>query len=615
MQQPMTPGEFLDALLTLPKLYGGSVSPDGKWVVWIWMGVNEAIDVYAAPTDGSSAPIRLTDTPENTFFISWVPGSEAIIVAQDEGGDERLQLFQVNLVQPGVMHPLTEKKPNYYIRGGQIHPNGKWLIYGANFDPVTGQEVEQTVVYRHDLTTDTRKALARPEKGGGYTPKLNAAGTHILYNRKDKHPSGYQLWLVDIEGENDREIVNVGDAMKVYGSWLPDSKRVIITAETETHEKIGIWSLDDGSIRWLIDDPKRNIEGVYVPFGSEQAVILDVQGARRKASLLNVDTGEEIPLPEVAGSLRPIAPLGAGAWVGQYYSSQHITDLVRFSLLDFQPASFVSLTRVEERTAVTAADLTPAEDFHWKSVDGLEIQGWLYRARGEAKGTIVCVHGGPTYHHEDAFNEEIQFYISRGFNVLDPNYRGSTGFGRAFREAIKIDGWGGREQDDLRTGIEALIEQGIAQKGKVGMTGTSYGGYSSWCGITRFSPDILAAAAPICGMTDLVVDYQTTRPDLRPYSEEMMGGRPDQIPQKYHDRSPIHFVDNIKGRLMIIQGLRDPNVTPDNVREVKIALDKAGIEHQTLTFDNEGHGIDRPENLKKLYQQLVEFFTDAFNES
>ncbi|MBC8171780.1 MAG: S9 family peptidase, partial [Anaerolineae bacterium] len=201
-----------------------------------------------------------------------------------------------------------------------------------------------------------------------------------------------------------------------------------------------------------------------------------------------------------------------------------------------------------------------------------------------------------------------QFFVRNGFNVLDPNYRGSTGFDMPFREAVKADGWGGREQDDIRTGIEALIAAGIAEHGKVGITGTSYGGYSSWCAITRFPPDIIAASAPICGMTDLVVDYETTRPDLRPYSEEMLGGRPDQIPAKYQERSPIHFVDQIQGRLLIVQGLQDPNVTPENVRAVTGALQNASIEYELLAFDDEGHGIIKPKNQQTLFVRLLEFF-------
>lgn len=143
------------------------------------------------------------------------------------------------------------------------------------------------------------------------------------------------------------------------------------------------------------------------------------------------------------------------------------------------------------------------------------------------------------------------------------------------------------------------------------MTGTSYGGYSTWWGATHFPATILAASAPICGMTDLVVDYETTRPDLRPYSEEMLGGRPDQAPDRYRERSPIHYVANIKGHLLIAQGLRDPNVTPANVREVTQALQKAGVPFDLLAFDDEGHGVYRPKNLRVLYLRLLEFFEKA----
>jgi dipeptidyl aminopeptidase/acylaminoacyl peptidase len=224
------------------------------------------------------------------------------------------------------------------------------------------------------------------------------------------------------------------------------------------------------------------------------------------------------------------------------------------------------------------------------------------------------VHGGPSSHSQDAINNQIQFLVRQGFNVLDPNYRGSTGFGMAFREAIKQDGWGGREQEDIRAGIEALIAAGIAQPGKVGITGTSYGGYSAWCAGTRFPPEIVAATAPICGMTDLVVDYQTTRPDLRPLSEEMMGGSPAEVPERYHERSPIHFLDQIRGELLIVQGMQDPNVTPENVRVVSEALQAAGIEYQLLAFDDEGHGISKPKNQKTLYQALLGFFNRAFSQ-
>jgi dipeptidyl aminopeptidase/acylaminoacyl peptidase len=608
----MTPDEFLEALLSLPALEEPKISRDGKWAAWTWYRTGPAADVYAAPTDGSAPPIRLTETADDTLVVSWSPDSRALLVAQDHDGDERAQLLRVDLDRPGVLQPLTEPSPHFFLRGGQLHPNGRWLVYAANWDEAAGQEIEATWVYRHDLESGERLVLARPQRGCWYEPELNEPGTHILYRRADRNPAGRQVWLMDINGEEDREIVNAGDDKKAAATWFPDGQRALVLAETEAHQRVGVWEMASGTLRWVLDDPARNVEAAYVPHGSERAVIVDSQNARVHASFLDVETGAEVPLPAVPGNLLPLAPVGEGQWIGQFYSSQQPKELVRFSPDDVRPETFVSLTRVWERTALTAADLAPAEDFRWCAADGLEIQGWLYRAKGDPKGTIVYVHGGPTWHSQDWINAQIQYFVSQGFHVLDPNYRGSTGFSRAYREAIKAEGWGGQEQEDIRAGIEALTAAGIAQRGRVGITGTSYGGYSAWWAITHFPPEVVAASAPICGMTDLVVDYETTRPDLRPLSEEMMGGSPQQVPDRYRQRSPLYAVGNIRGRLLIVQGLQDPNVTPENVRVVRQGLAQAGVEYELLTFDDEGHGIAKPKNHRVLYPRLAEFFAGAF---
>lgn len=604
----METGPFLDALLSLPTLYDAQVSNDGRWVAWSWYRVGPAADVYAAPTDGSQAPIRLTDTPQNTNLRSWTPDGRAVLVAEDQDGNERDRLFRVDLERPGLMCPLTEASPRFFLRGGQLHPNGRWLVYAANWNEETGQEIEPSWLYRHDLTSGERCILARPERGCFYEPKLNAQGTHLLYQRNEQHPAGRQIWMVDIEGNKDREVYSAGPDKKAWASWLPDGNNVLILAETDTHQRVGIWGMDSSEVRWLLDDPERNVESAYVPFGSRQAVVVEVEQARTRAVLLDIETGNQTRLPDVAGNLIPLAPVAPGEWVGEYYGSQQPTDTVRFSLEGMGPDSVVSLSRVWERTPLTPYDLAPAQDFRWRSVDGLEIQGWLYLPHGASRGAVVYVHGGPTWHSEDRVNPFIQYLAREGFRVLDPNYRGSTGFGRAFRQAIKAGGWGGLEQEDIRTGIEALIALGAAKPGKIGITGTSYGGYSAWWAITHFPPKLVAAAAPICGMTDLVVDYETTRPDLRPLSEEMMGGSPEQVPERYQARSPLHFVCNIQGRLLIVQGLQDPNVTPENVRVVCDALERAGIPHEILAFEDEGHGIARPKNHRVLYPRLAEFF-------
>jgi dipeptidyl aminopeptidase/acylaminoacyl peptidase len=405
----------------------------------------------------------------------------------------------------------------------------------------------------------------------------------------------------------------MGPAVKSSAFWFPGGKRVLVIYETETHKRIGIWTLADQSLQWVIDDPSRSIEEVYAPHGSDEIVIVEVHQAQVQSSLFNPETGVETKVAAPSENIIPLAPSADGRWVGQIYSSCQADDIVSFTIGEAGLDDLTTVSSVCERTSLRPGDLTQAEAYHWRSIDGLEIQGWLYRPQGEAQGTIVYVHGGPTSHSMDRINAQLQLFARAGFVVLDPNYRGSTGFGLSFREAIKEEGWGGLEQEDIRSGIEALITAGIAQAGKVGITGTSYGGYSSWCAITRYPLDIVTAAVPICGMTDLVIDYETTRPDLRPYSEEMMGGSPEEVPEIYHERSPINFVADIRGRLLIVQGERDPNVTPENVRVVKQALEAAGISYEILTFDDEGHGISKVKNKKTLYLELLDFYSRAFS--
>jgi len=610
--------DYLDSLLALPALAGWpKVSPDGRWVAWTWLRAAPVADVWVAPTDGSAPPLRLTETPENTFLVSWTPDSRAVIVEEDESGNERVRLFRVELSHPLDMTPLTEPDPANYLSGGQLHPDGRRLLYGANYDFARHEVLEPTWVHCHDLETGKRQVLARPARATWVDPQLNPQGTHVLYTRQDRHPAGQQGWLVDIDGRDDREILSFGDESRVQSlRWLPDGRRVLFVAEDGNERRLGLFDTTRERIVWLIEDPERAqfIEEAWVPFGSSSAVVVEVQDALLRSFLLDVDTAREVHFPMATGNFLPLAPAaGDGSqWIGVHYSSRQPQDIVRFPLSRAEPPAFSSLSRVWDRTDVRPESLTQAEDFRWRSSDGLDVQGWLYRAAGEPLGTVVFIHGGPTSHSGDRIHPLVQYLVRRGFHVLEPNYRGSTGFGIAFQELIKQDGWGGLEQDDIKSGIEALIERGIAGAGRVGVTGTSYGGYSSWCQVTRYPRESVAAAAPVCGMTDLVIDYQTTQPHIRPYSEEMMGGSPEQVPDKYRERSPIHFVEQIQGSLLIVQGAHDPNVTPENVRAVRSALDRAGLRYELLEFQDEGHGIMRRENLRTLYLRLADFFTRAF---
>ena len=602
-------------MLTIPAIYNYKISRNSRYVAFTWKNVHPNLDVFLVPTDGWKRPIALTETPEATFIVDFVTDSKSVIVGEDKSRNERVRLFEVAIDKPEEMIPLTEENPPFFLRGGALHLNRKWLVYGANYDLEKKKEIEATWVYRQDLENRDKMVLAKPKKPTWLYPQLNKQGTHVLYNRKELHPKGEQYWLVDIEGEDDREILNFGPKAKVEALWLPDGQRVGFIAETKNgkaqkYYSLGIYNTETEETYWLIDNPDRNIERIRSPINSHHLIVLEYQKATVRSSIIDLTSMKERFLTKIKGSLVPIGPVTDEEWVGLYYSSTQPHEIIKFDLNNIAPSRFQTLTHVWERTTVKREDLTPAEDFSWKAKDGLMIHGWLYHAKTASKKIIVYVHGGPTGHSEDSINAQIEYYTSRGFNVLDPNYRGSTGYGVEFEDLIRVNGWGSDEQEDIWSGIKALIERRIAEKGKIGVTGTSYGGYSSWYAITKAS-ELVSAAVPICGMTDLVVDYKTTRPDLRPYSEEMMGGNPKQVPKRYYERSPINFVHQIKGRLMIVQGARDPNVTPRNVEEVRKRLDKESIEYELLVFRDEGHGILKTKNQETLFRKIADFFAKA----
>jgi dipeptidyl aminopeptidase/acylaminoacyl peptidase len=602
---------FLDRLLKVPQLYSARISPDGHCVAWIWAGLAETTQLWVTAADGQETPRCLVADEWDCDSFRWAPDSQSIVYARSMDGDERVGLHQVFLDgRPSLA--LTEDRPDYYIHGGQLTKDGSRLLFSANVDE-NGDEIEPTLVYVQDGPKGKRRVLARPQRPHYGWPLLSPDDRHVLYDRNDPHPSGSQLWLTDLAGSFDREIVNVGADKKADGAWTPDGNSVLVVAEAATHRKIGLWNLESGKTDWLVDDAKRGIANADWPKRSPEIVLDETQDARPRSSLLDpVSQRERLFGPFADGQLTPVGVLADGAWLAWHYSARVPARLVRVVLESGGPRILAPISVHPSAPIPTPDELVAAEDFRWTSEDGLPIQGWLYRARGAAIGTILDVHGGPTAHDEDAFAIDPQFFAHAGFHVLQTNYRGSTGFSFAFQESIKQQGWGGAEQIDIRTGAEALIRAGIAEKGKVGITGTSYGGYSSWWAITHFPTDIIAAAAPICGMTDLVVDYETTRPDIRPYSEEMMGGSPSAVPERYRARSPINFIERIQGRLLIVQGANDPNVTPENVAEVRKRLDAAGKPYEVLVFDDEGHGIGRPANRRVLLKRLAQFFAESF---
>ncbi len=585
---------------SVPQLTHIRASADGRWAFWCWSGVTETEEVWCAPTDGSAPPQRLTHGQDHFLIRDVSPDGARLILAQSHNASEHDHLLLLDRAT-GALTQLTPAQSDHYVYGGVFSPDGADVIFIADYDYTTGQVTEGGLIWRQNLTTGARSCIARSATPFEFGPILSLNGQTLLWHRHEERPGGTQLWLQPLDGTPGHEVLNLGPTASIHGDWIDDD-RIGFVCDRDGADWLGILTLSTGLVQWIDGEPSLYPFAV-LPDGRGSFACIAHDQSRTVAQIWNGSALHPLPNPTGRRSLLPHAALPDGGWLAEAYDAS-------------APHALVRLTPDGRAIPLAEAPAEPArqhiapQDFRWTAADGRPMQGWLYRPTTPPKGLICYVHGGPTWHSEDWVNPKIGFWVQSGYAVLDPNYRGSTGFGFAHREAVKDDGWGGREQTDIRAGIEAALAAGLP--GPVAVAGNSYGGFSSWTAITRHA-DLVTAALPMCGMYRLEIDYhETEMPHGRAYSEEMMGGTPEQFPEKYANASPGSFIHQIRGHVMIIHGLADSNVGPENTHAAHRELTAAGIPHDLLLFDNEGHGIFRRSNVETYLTRSADFLARAF---
>jgi dipeptidyl aminopeptidase/acylaminoacyl peptidase len=247
--------------------------------------------------------------------------------------------------------------------------------------------------------------------------------------------------------------------------------------------------------------------------------------------------------------------------------------------------------------------------------DGLVIHGYLTLPNGLTLETakdlpvVINVHGGPWARDSWGFNPEVQFLANRGFAVLQPNFRGSTGYGRAFWEA-SFKQWGLSMQNDITDGVYWLINKGIADKDKVAIYGGSYGGYATLQGIV-VTPTLYAAAVDYVGVSNLFTFMKTIPPYWEPLLDMMyeMVGNPETDKVQFEATSPALNADKIMTPLFVAQGANDPRVNIDESDQIVKALEDRGVEVEYMVKDNEGHGFYNEENRFDFYRAMEAFLS------
>jgi dienelactone hydrolase len=248
----------------------------------------------------------------------------------------------------------------------------------------------------------------------------------------------------------------------------------------------------------------------------------------------------------------------------------------------------------------------------YKSSDGLEIPAYLTVPKGtngKNLPLLVVPHGGPWYRDSWGFAALAQFFANRGYVVLMPNFRGSTGYGKKFIDAGNNQ-WGDKMQDDITWGVKHLINEGVADPKRIGILGGSYGGYATLAGVT-YTPDLYAAAVAIVAPSNLNTLLNSIPPywaSFRQVFYKRMGDPSTPEGKAQLERqSPLNHVGKIKTPLMIVQGANDPRVKKSESDQIVIALRDRNYPVQYILADDEGHGFQRPVNNLALFAEAEKF--------
>ena len=456
------------------------------------------------------------------------------------------------------------------------------------------------------------------------SPRLNADGTRLSWLQWN-HPNmpwdGTELCVCEIKEDG-----ATGGTKRVAGGlsesifqpeWSPDGRLYFASDRT------GWWNLyrlsDDGNAEALcaMEAEFGEPEWVFVlsvyGFESAERIICayNEQGHWHLASL-NTMTGQ---LEPIENPYTEIAYLHAsGGQAVMCAASPTLPDSV--VRLDLAGGKFETLRR-STSVQVDEGYLSIPKAIEFPALDGATAHGFFYAPKNadfvapeeERPPLLVISHGGPTSATTTALRLSIQYWTSRGIAVLDMNYGGSTGYGRAYRERLK-DKWGIVDVDDCAGGALFLAEQGRADRNRLAIRGGSAGGYTTLAALTF--RDVFAAGASHYGVSDAEALAKDTHKFESRYLDGLIGPYPERR-DLYLERSPINFTERLSCPMILFQGLEDKVVPPDQAERMFEAVKAKGLPVAYVPFEGEQHGFRRAENIKRALDGELYFYSKVFN--
>ncbi len=592
--------DVLESLASLPTMAHPTVSPDGDRVAFYYdlSGRNELYVLDVAT--GEYRQVSDGEVPRNARWgVDWSADGERIYFHNDEGGNEQNDVWSISL--DGDVEPIVEMDGQVTLQS--VADDGERLLLGSTRDG-------QMNLYGHDLTSGETTKLTDYERaagGGQFSPD----GERIAYATNESDDYGnVDVYVADADGSNPQNL-HIGDDGAECGpaDWHPDGDRLLVSDNSEDLGRCGVYDLEDEEITWYGDLTAEESSVHFLPDG-DAFLAIRVRDAVAIPVLYDLESGEgrELDFPEGVTT----AVGGRGTLEDGRIPTVLTTPTTRPSLLAYDIVTDEYETLVEaEYGPFESDDFADAEYFTFESFDGTEIGALLYDSGERPSPLVVNPHGGPRAADFKRFDLYTQFLAARGYSVLQINYRGSTGRGKAYVDLL-MDDWGGGEQRDVAEATRLVADYDWIDDDRVVVFGGSYGGYSAYCQMTMYPEEYDAGIAWI-GLTDLTDMFENTMPHFRTELMEKYLGTPEDNPDLYEDRSPINYAENLSAPLLMVHGINDRRVPISQARLFRDRLDELGYEagedgdYEYVELGEEGHASSDINQKIRLFRILDDF--------
>ena len=599
-----------------PEIAGAQISPDGKYIAFLkpW---KDTRNVWVKKTSEpfSSARLLTTETKRPIAGYLWSRDAKYIAYVKDHDGDEN---FNIYAVDPGASAAAgTDAPPSRdltQLKGVRVQ-----LFSAPKSDPdilyvgLNDRDKAWHDLYKLEISTGKRTLIRKN------TERIAS----WVFDTKD------QLRLAFRAADNgDQEILRVDSNgfTKVYScsvfencnpvQFHKDGKRVYM--ETNKGSDVDLSALvlfdpESGKVEQVESDPLKRVDFGAALFSevTDELLVTIYQDDRVRRYFK--DKALEADYRWLQAQL-PGREIGIGSQTSDeqmmLISANGDMEPGETYLFDRKARKLVKQYRIRE--ALPRDALSPMTTVRYKSSDGLEIPAYLTIPKGTTgKGlpTLMVPHGGPWARDGWGFNPIAQFFANRGYAVLMPNFRGSTGYGKKFLNAGNGE-WGRKMQDDITWGVKYLTAQGIGDPKRIGILGGSYGGYATLAGVA-FTPDLYRAAVDIVGPSNLLTLLDAIPPYWEAGRKQMYARMADPgTPEGkawMKERSPLTAADKIKTPLLVVQGANDPRVNRGEAEQIVIALRDRGFPVEYILAPDEGHGFQRPVNNLAMFMASEKF--------